>query len=90
MYDQMLRVKDCPAEQLPIVLAGNKMDLENEREVHKDYVEKISKQLSPEMPYIECSAKTRLNVDEVFTTIVKQLRLKINEPEKPKKTCVVL
>jgi GTPase SAR1 family protein len=87
----MLRIKDCEAAQLPVVLACNKNDLEDKREVHKDYVADVSKRLCPEMPCIECSAKTGFNVEEVFATIVKQLRLKSDKEEKPKRQkCIVL
>ena len=69
--DSILRVKDC--DNAPIVLAGNKSDLESEREVtQKDlqtFLENYWK-----IPCIETSAKQRRNIDECFELIVKELR----------------
>jgi small GTP-binding protein len=88
--DSILRVKDC--ETAPIVLVGNKSDLESEREVtQKDlqtFLENYWK-----IPCIETSAKLRKNIDECFELIVKELRkspTKVEEKPQKKGGCTLL
>lgn len=33
IYEQLMRVKDCPPGEIPVVLVGNKADLSDERQV---------------------------------------------------------
>eukprot|EP00042_Codosiga_hollandica_P034276 m.239115 g.239115 ORF g.239115 m.239115 type:complete len:132 (-) comp54363_c2_seq47:46-441(-) len=67
---QILRVKD--RETYPMLLIGNKADLESERQVStteaKDYARKHG------LTYIETSAKNRVNVDLCFSELVRQIR----------------
>nr|MDO8085947.1 Rab family GTPase [Candidatus Sigynarchaeum springense] len=49
---------------IPIVLVGNKIDLEGAREVSKGEGEELAKELN--LSYIETSAKEGSNVEEVF------------------------
>lgn len=59
--EQILRVKNT--EDVPLILIGNKSDLQMNRQVRKEVaVEKANKWVKP---YIETSAKTRDNVDKV-------------------------
>ena len=61
LYEHILRAKD--ADSVPVLLVGNKCDLVNQREVHKDLIENFMAQCgSKELQYIECSAKTRVNI----------------------------
>ena len=64
--EQILRVK--VDEQIPIMLVGNKVDLEDQREVRRD--EGASLARSWGVPYEETSAKTKQNVDKVFYDLV--------------------
>jgi GTPase KRas protein len=68
--DQCLRVKD--KDVLPMVIAGNKVDLEDEREVStqegKDLVG------AKGALFFEMSAKTRVNIEEVFHGMVREIR----------------
>lgn len=87
IHEQILRVKD--AETVPMVLTGNKCDLEDDRIVEKEQGESKAKEWS--CSFMECSAKTRYNIDEIFDDVVGQINLA--EPEKPKKKkkgCTVL
>jgi small GTP-binding protein len=60
--EQILRVKN--AEDVPLILIGNKSDLQTLRTVKKEEAtDKAAKWIKP---YIETSAKTRENVDKVF------------------------
>lgn len=67
--EQIKRVKD--ADVVPMVLVGNKcdlqvraMDMQQAREVAKNY----------DIPFIETSAKTRMGVDDAFYTLVREIR----------------
>eukprot|EP00013_Stygamoeba_regulata_P026562 CAMPEP_0177645674 /NCGR_PEP_ID=MMETSP0447-20121125/9372_1 /TAXON_ID=0 /ORGANISM="Stygamoeba regulata, Strain BSH-02190019" /LENGTH=186 /DNA_ID=CAMNT_0019148167 /DNA_START=369 /DNA_END=929 /DNA_ORIENTATION=- len=67
---QVLRVKDLPS--LPIVIVGNKKDLESSREVTTEEGMALAKQYST--IFHEASAKTRHNVEDVFFDIVRRVR----------------
>ena len=49
----------------PIVVVGNKCDLENERSVSPEEGQDLTKSLGDTAVFIEASAKTNLNVEEV-------------------------
>ncbi|KAL9648102.1 hypothetical protein ABK040_007468 [Willaertia magna] len=91
-YEQILRVKD--ADKVPMVLVGNKCDLESERIISQDEAKQYSKQLG--IPSIETSAKQRLHVDECFMALVREVRNSkkstITDDRKPtgKKGCLIL
>jgi GTPase KRas protein len=76
-YDQILRVKDSDHGTVPMVLVGNKIDLESERVVLTEEAKEYSKM--QQIPYIECSARKRINIDEAFISLVKQA-MKNREP----------
>jgi len=68
--EQILRVKD--ADRVPMVLCGNKCDLENERQVTKQEAESIAKNWG--CPFYETSALARINVEEAFYDLVREIR----------------
>ncbi|KAK7745147.1 RAS1 protein [Diatrype stigma] len=67
---QILRVKD--KDYFPMVMVGNKCDLENEREVPKSEGEALAKTFG--CKFIETSAKSRINVDKAFYDVVREIR----------------
>ncbi|KAF9331507.1 Ras GTPase [Podila minutissima] len=69
-YQQILRVKD--KDFFPIILVANKCDLESERQVSTHEGRELAKQFSSRM--IETSAKQRINVDEAFYNLVREIR----------------
>lgn len=69
MRDFVLRVKD---REVPMVLVGNKSDLEDKREVSEQEASNWARQCK--IQYVESSAKTRQNVDLVFFTAVREAR----------------
>ncbi|KYR00318.1 Ras GTPase [Tieghemostelium lacteum] len=79
--DQIIRVKDN--EKVPIVLVGNKCDLETLREVTTGEGEELSKSFG--CPFLETSAKKRLNVDECFFEVVREIKKSLKEPGRNKK-----
>ncbi|KDR15701.1 ras-like protein 2 [Zootermopsis nevadensis] len=77
-HRQILRVKD--RDEFPMLLVGNKADLEHQRLVSQMEAQNLSRQLK--IPYIECSAKLRMNVDQAFHELVRIVR-KFQLSERP-------
>jgi len=67
IYDQILRVKD--SEKVPVVLIGNKNDLETQRQVTIQQGRDLAN--SWKAPFFETSAKFRINIDECFHECVR-------------------
>ncbi|ABN66200.1 predicted protein, partial [Scheffersomyces stipitis CBS 6054] len=69
-YEQILRVKD--SERVPVLVVGNKCDLEIERQV--SYEEGLALANSFNCQFLETSAKQRINVEEAFYNLVRSIR----------------
>lgn len=69
-YEQIQRVKD--SDFVPVLVVGNKCDLEIERQV--SYEEGLSLAKSFNCPFLETSAKQRINVEEAFYGLVRSIR----------------
>jgi GTPase KRas protein len=67
---QILRVKD--RDYFPIIVVGNKCDLDKDRAVQKEEGEALARQFG--CKFIETSAKSRLNVDTAFYDLVREIR----------------
>ncbi|THX86944.1 hypothetical protein D6D05_02296 [Aureobasidium pullulans] len=63
LREQLVNLKDDPA--VPIVLVGNKSDLEEDRAVSRAQAFAVSSGWG-NVPYYETSARRRQNVNEVF------------------------
>ncbi|XP_008546898.1 ras-like protein 2 [Microplitis mediator] len=93
-HKQILRVKD--RDEFPMLMVGNKADLDHQRYVQVDEAQNLARVLK--IPYIECSAKLRMNVDQAFhelVRIVRKFQLSERPPLKPnykknKKKCCML
>eukprot|EP01098_Paradermamoeba_levis_P015004 TRINITY_DN7410_c0_g3_i2.p1 TRINITY_DN7410_c0_g3~~TRINITY_DN7410_c0_g3_i2.p1 ORF type:complete len:185 (+),score=41.00 TRINITY_DN7410_c0_g3_i2:129-683(+) len=87
--DQILRVKD--SDSVPMVLVGNKADLEEQRVIPTATGQNLAKEWG--CAFMEASAKTKLNIDEIFIHLLKQIGT-ISPPTqsvKPKKDkCTIL
>ncbi len=71
-------------ERIPIVLLGNKVDVEEGREVSAEQCSLLAKKLGCE--YFDTSAKTGKNVDQAFLTLLKKIiQLNITRRESVKK-----
>ncbi|KAJ1651048.1 RAS2 protein [Dispira simplex] len=68
--DQITRVKDT--DNVPLMLVGNKCDKVHEREVSREEGLSMAKRLSCE--FVESSAKTCVNVERAFYTVVRMIR----------------
>ncbi|KAI0983496.1 hypothetical protein GJ496_005860 [Pomphorhynchus laevis] len=69
LREQIRKVKDT--DDVPIVLVGNKCDLEDERAVSKATGIEYSKSLG--CSFLEASAKCRISVEEIFFDLVRQI-----------------
>ncbi|KAG1661797.1 Ras-like protein 2 [Nymphon striatum] len=69
-HKQILRVKD--RDEFPMLLVGNKADLESKRTVSVDEANSAAAHLK--ISYIECSAKLRTNIDQAFYDLVRVVR----------------
>ncbi|KAI8920733.1 small GTPase superfamily [Entophlyctis helioformis] len=94
-YQQILRVKD--RDWIPMVLVGNKCDLEHERVVSQQEGRDMAKNMRAK--FLEASARSRVNVDEAYYTLVRSIRddnkrpsmANLAEKKKKKKTkCLVM
>merc|ERR1712137_796966 len=66
-FEQILRVTD--KDKIPFMLVGNKIDLEDQREVDPMRGQELSAKY--DCPFLETSAKTNVNVEEAFLTLVR-------------------
>ena len=78
--DQIAVIKD--SNNVPMCLVGNKCDLEDERVVSKDQGQLLAKQLG--CTFMEASAKKKINVENIFIDIVRQINEKIPDNKKNK------
>ena len=62
------QIKEEVTDKVSIILAGNKIDMEEKRKVTKEEGEKMAADYG--LKFYECSAKTGENVEEAFKDIV--------------------
>ncbi|CAF0900248.1 unnamed protein product [Rotaria sp. Silwood1] len=71
-YDRIMRVKDTEINGLPpIILVGNKSDLEDERVVGREVGQALARKWK--CTFLETSAKDHANVNQVFFDLVRQI-----------------
>ncbi|KAG9342628.1 hypothetical protein JZ751_016065 [Albula glossodonta] len=73
LREQILRVKDT--DDVPMILVGNKCDLEDERVVGKEQGQNLARQWNS-CAFLESSAKSKINVNEIFYDLVRQINRK--------------
>ncbi|GLD48203.1 ras-related protein Rap-1b, partial [Lates japonicus] len=76
---------------VPMILVGNKCDLEVERVVAKESGIGLARQWNS-CAFLETSAKSKINVNEIFYDLVRQINRKSPVPGKTRKksTCQLL
>lgn len=92
--DLICRVKD--SNNVPMILVGNKADLEEQRAVSAD--EGVALANSWGVPFSEASARGRVNVEEAFCNVMEQIRSEAIPPvnttitpvQRKKKCCMSL
>lgn len=70
LRQQVCRIKDN--NNVPMVLVGNKCDLENERQVQPRDGVALANQWG-KVPFYETSAKFKTNIDQVFQDLLRQI-----------------
>lgn len=73
LREQVLRIKD--SDNVPMVLIGNKCDLDDDRELSIDDGILVSQQWGM-VPFYETSAMYKTNIDEAFVDVVRQIMMK--------------
>ncbi|TVY71481.1 Ras-related protein RSR1 [Lachnellula suecica] len=80
LREQIISIKDD--DNVPIVIVGNKSDLEEDRMVSRSKAFAVSQSWG-NAPYYETSARRRANVDEVFIDLCRQIIRKDNSGYAP-------
>jgi len=80
LREQILRVKDT--DQVPMVLVGNKCDLNDQRVITTEQGQDLARKFG--CTFLEASAKTRINIDTIFTDLIRQIN-KISPPKGEKR-----
>jgi len=86
MRDQIVRVKGT--EKVPVVLVGNKADLHHQREVTTEEGQNLASTWN--CSFLETSAKTTKNVNNIFIDIVREMSTLKNKRNKNCCSCTLL
>jgi Ras-related protein Rap-1B len=70
LREQIIRIKDD--DDVPLVMVGNKSDMEEDRVVPRADAFQLAQRWGSK-PYYETSARRRVNVDEVFVNLCRQI-----------------
>jgi Ras-related protein Rap-1A/Ras-related protein Rap-1B len=70
LHQLIVRVKDT--DKVPMVLVGNKCDLTDQRVITSEQGEALAQKF--QCRFIEASAMTKINVDQIFQDLVRQIR----------------
>ncbi|EKM78569.1 hypothetical protein AGABI1DRAFT_114195 [Agaricus bisporus var. burnettii JB137-S8] len=86
---QIFRIKGNDS-RVPIVIAGTKLDLVNEREVPTNTIQTLASRW--QLPFYETSAKRNWHIDDIFNDLVRQMRKQYRQQDGPKKRgpCVIM
>ena len=76
IYQDLVRIKN--ETLFPCIICGNKSDLEDKRVITVDEGQKLAAKLHSK--FIETSALSNSNINEMFTILYKDL-IKLNNPE---------
>jgi GTPase KRas protein len=91
LQKQICRVKD--SDNVPMLLVANKCDLTNDRVVSVEEGKALARKFK--CRYVETSARLRVNVQESFFYLVRQMRthatnIKTPRNKRSKKKCIIL
>ncbi|CAL8086121.1 unnamed protein product [Calicophoron daubneyi] len=88
LHNQIKRVKDAP--DVPLILVGNKCDLDSEREVGREQGQNLARTWN--CSFLETSAKAKINVEEIFKDLVRQIngQMPVTKQKPSKRGCVLI
>ena len=69
IVEQIFRIRDT--DQVPMIIVGNKTDLEDQRVITKEQGQQIANKYN--CPFVETSAKMKTNVDFVFSELLEYI-----------------
>jgi GTPase KRas protein len=73
LREKIVRAKDT--DKIPIVIAGNKCDLAQNRQVGTKDGQALAQQWGEYCAFFETSAKDKINNEEVFHEVVRKIRM---------------
>ena len=89
IHDHIKEVKTSLGQKdYPIILAGNKCDLVDERQVQQDEIDKFCSERN--CFFMETSAKTQKNVTEMFEDLTRKLLALTPQKKKSGGGCSIL
>jgi len=90
LFENLSRIRESDVYKTPITLAGNKCDLEEEREVSVQAGQDLAKRWN--VPFFETSAKTGYGINEIFIGLSKQVLSRCTTQKKKKAShrCTIL
>ena len=92
LKEKILRAKDV--NDVPMVLVGNKCDLDDLREVNEAEGQELAASWGSGCTFMETSAKERIRNEECFYQLVREIRKMetqvVIDPEAPKCKCTIL
>ncbi|KAJ7904471.1 P-loop containing nucleoside triphosphate hydrolase protein [Mycena olivaceomarginata] len=88
VYDKIIDF--CGVTNIPCVIVGSKVDLEQSRQVKPEEGQKLAK--SNDAAWVETSAKNNINVARVFETCLSEIekRTPNNQAEPPASRCIIM
>ncbi|ELP91941.1 hypothetical protein EIN_400010 [Entamoeba invadens IP1] len=84
IHEQIVRVRD--SDDVPIIVVGNKCDLESQRIVSKEDGQALADKYKAD--FLEVSAKAEIKILDIFTTLINKINSHA-KPEKKKSHCVM-
>eukprot|EP00092_Neocalanus_flemingeri_P008208 GFUD01008850.1.p1 GENE.GFUD01008850.1~~GFUD01008850.1.p1 ORF type:complete len:204 (-),score=63.90 GFUD01008850.1:72-683(-) len=75
-FDNVRRVRDTEGtgKLPPIILVGNKNDLEDQRVISTEEGQAMAREYGSEVLFIEASAKGDINIEQIFQNIVREIK----------------
>ncbi|KAH3764165.1 Ras family [Pelomyxa schiedti] len=70
-FSDIIRIKGSNSADIPVIILGHKSDLESSRVIATDRGQKLASKWGKYGTFMEASAKDNINVDEVFTNLLR-------------------
>ena len=82
LAEKILHVQNCKDKtHFPMILVGNKCDLKSDRQIPTEEGEEMARELN--CPYFETSAKGRINIEESFVQLFREMKKYEEEDSEP-------